>query len=230
MPITSLQGNKYMALYIDDRSNWTHVEFIRSKSDQVGVLEGLISKLERQFGAATKTLRTDGGGEYDNKEMKQFLQERGIRWEHSAPRTPQQNGKSERMNRTIIEMDRCFLIDSGLPKAYWEYAVKMAAYLRNRTPTTANLRNETPYEVVFGKAQNLQNLPIFGSPLEVHIPDEMRDKSSEKSRTCIFLGVVNGAKAFVYEDVMTGRRFISRDGDRQQMRSPGPKGTRYNLE
>jgi len=89
MPITSLQGNKYMALYIDDRSNWTHVACIRSKSDQVGVLQGLISKLERQFGAATKTLRTDGGGEYDNKEMKQFLQERGIRWEHSAPRTPQ---------------------------------------------------------------------------------------------------------------------------------------------
>jgi len=134
MPITSLQGNKYMALYIDDRSNWTHVACIRSKSDQVGVLQGLISKLERQFGAATKTLRTDGGGEYDNKEMKQFLQERGIRWEHSAPRTPQQNGKSERMNRTIIEMARCLLIDSGLPKAYWEYAVKKAAYLRNRTP------------------------------------------------------------------------------------------------
>jgi len=80
-------------------------------------------------------------------------------------------------------MARCLLIDSGLPKAYWEYAVEMAAYLRNRTPTTANrtpttanLRNETPYEVVFGKVPNLQNLPIFGSPLEVHIPDEMRDK------------------------------------------------------
>ena len=68
--MASLQGNKYMALYIDDRSNWTHVACLKSKSDQVVELKNLISNMGRQFDIKTKALRTDGGGEFDNKEMK----------------------------------------------------------------------------------------------------------------------------------------------------------------
>ena len=129
-----------------------------------------------------------------------------------------------------MEMARCLLIDSGLPKTYWEYAVKMAAYLRNRTTTTANSENQSPYEVFHGKVPNLSGLPIFGARIEVHIPDEMRDKLSQKSRTCVFLRVTDGTKALIYEDEKTRKGFISRDGHWQQIRSPGSDGARCNRE
>ena len=50
-----------------------------------------------------KMLRTDNGGEYLSDEFKTYLISKGIRYEMSAPYTPQQNGIAKRMNRTLME-------------------------------------------------------------------------------------------------------------------------------
>ena len=43
--------------------------------------------------------------------------------EKTIPRTPQQNGVVEHMNRTINECARSMRLHSGLPKAFWADAV-----------------------------------------------------------------------------------------------------------
>jgi len=50
-----------------------------------------------------KTLRTDDGGEYTCSKLKNLLKQNGVRHEISAPYSPQQNGITERMNRTLVE-------------------------------------------------------------------------------------------------------------------------------
>ena len=30
------------------------------------------------------------------------------------------NSKAERMNKTLVEMARCMLLEAGLPKKYWD--------------------------------------------------------------------------------------------------------------
>ncbi|KAA3483180.1 Retrovirus-related Pol polyprotein from transposon TNT 1-94 [Gossypium australe] len=52
-----------------------------------------------------------------------------------VPYTPQQNGVSERKNRTIIEMARCLLFEKDLPKVFWAEAVNTLVYLLNLLPT-----------------------------------------------------------------------------------------------
>ncbi|GBP08162.1 Retrovirus-related Pol polyprotein from transposon TNT 1-94 [Eumeta japonica] len=70
----------------------------------------------------------------------------------STPYTPQQNGLSERMNRTLLEKARCMLINANLQKSLWAEAIRTAAYITNRTPTRA-LNYKTPEE--YGVAVNL---------------------------------------------------------------------------
>ena len=48
-----------------------------------------------------------------------FCKETGIVQEFAATNTPQQNGISERDGRTILNMTRCLLVDTGLPKYLW---------------------------------------------------------------------------------------------------------------
>nr|GEW86218.1 4-coumarate--CoA ligase-like 7 [Tanacetum cinerariifolium] len=56
---------------------------------------------------------------------------KGIKREFSVPRTPQQNGITERKNRTLIEAARTMLVDSLLPIPFWSEAVNTACYVRN---------------------------------------------------------------------------------------------------
>ena len=62
----------------------------------------------------TKKLRTDNGGEYTSIEFEKFLKKEGIEHQYTIPKTPEQNGVSERMNRTLVETARSMLVDSRL--------------------------------------------------------------------------------------------------------------------
>lgn len=52
--------------------------------------------VENQFDAKIKVLQTDGGGEFVNNQMKQFLAANGIQHHLSCPYSPEQNGMAER--------------------------------------------------------------------------------------------------------------------------------------
>ena len=56
--------------------------------------------MERSTGHKLKTLRTDNGGEFTSTEFNDYLKMEGIRREFSVPKTPEQNGVAERLNRT----------------------------------------------------------------------------------------------------------------------------------
>ena len=78
-----------------------------------------------------KALRADRGGEYMSEEFKSYLKECGIKSELTAAYSPQQNGVSERLNRTLVEAARSMLYHADLSNAYWAEAVVTATYLRN---------------------------------------------------------------------------------------------------
>ena len=69
-----------------------------------------------------KTLRTDNGLEFKNQHIKNLLEEHGIQQEFTVAYTPQQNGRAERDNRTIVECARTLLHAKKLPKYLWAEA------------------------------------------------------------------------------------------------------------
>ena len=86
-------------------------------------------------GHKVKTFRTDNGGEYMSTEFENYLKSEGIKHEYTIPKTPEQNGVSERMNRTLVEAVRSMLADSKLPHRFWA-----AAYLQRPISSTEVLQ------------------------------------------------------------------------------------------
>ena len=89
-------------------------------------------------------LRTDNGLEYLNKELSNVLFEFGIKDQRTFVYTPEQNGKAERENRTLVEAARSMLFAKNLTKNLWAEAINTAAYVLNRS-RKSNL-NKTPIE------------------------------------------------------------------------------------
>ena len=106
-----------------------------------------------------------------------------------------QNGVAERRNRTLMEMARCLLIQSGLPPTFWAEAVNTANYIRNRSPTS-KLNGRTPYEVWFGKPPDVADFKRFGC--EVYVLDRSpgKGKIEPKSRNGIFVGYSLESKGY----------------------------------
>ena len=59
---------------------------------------------------------SDGGGQFISKEFRRYGRNQGIRFENSAPYTPQENGKIKRIWGTSVAMARCFLDNACLDK------------------------------------------------------------------------------------------------------------------
>ena len=81
-----------------------------------------------------------------------------------------------------MESTRSMIAHAGLPNSYWAEAVSTAAYLKNRTATTAFEKMMTPYELWYGKKPNLSNLRVFGCMTYTHIPDCLRTKLDKKAK------------------------------------------------
>ena len=84
-----------------------------------------------------------------------------IRHEFCAPYSPHQNGTAERNWRTLFDMARSMMIESGIPRNLWTYAVMAAAHVRNRM--FSQRIQDTPYRLLTGKEPSISKLHRFGS-------------------------------------------------------------------
>ena len=97
-----------------------------------------------------KCLRSDNGGEYCSKEFDDYCSYHGIHREKIVLRTPQENGVSERMNKTIMERARSMRLHAGLPLQFWADVVDIFVYLINIGPSRF-LDGGIPEEAWIGK-------------------------------------------------------------------------------
>jgi hypothetical protein len=206
----SLGGSRYILVFTDDlsRKSWTY--FLKCKSETFEKFKIFKEMIELETGNKVGTLRTDRGGEYTSHEFKQYCFDHGIRRELTQAYTPQQNGISERRNRTLMERARSLASDCNLPVMLWSEAVSTANYLTNHSPTSAN-GGKTPQEIYSGKIPNVSHFRIFGSLAFVHVPKEGRKKLDSKTQACLFLGYDDESKTFRLFDPEKCKVVLSRD-------------------
>ena len=72
--------------------------------------------VENKMGLKVKRLKSDNGGEYKDEKLKEFCATNGIKLEKIVPKTPQQNGVVEYLNRTLNERARSMRIHTVLPR------------------------------------------------------------------------------------------------------------------
>lgn len=209
METRSLGGSKYFVVFEDDFSRMAFVYFIKSKDEVFCCFKQFKSMAENQTNQKIKVLRSDNGGEFCSREFEGFLKSSGIIHQKTNAYTPEQNGVSERLNRTIVEKAKCLLFDGGIEKRFWAEAVNTAVYLRNRS-LAAGLQ-VTPYELWSGRRPDVSNLRIFGSPVMVHVPKERRLKWDKKSIKCVLVGYDEFTKGYRVFDPVKNKITTSRD-------------------
>ncbi|UYV67115.1 hypothetical protein LAZ67_4003928 [Cordylochernes scorpioides] len=194
LPTNSLSGKRYFITFTDDYSRYTKTYLLKGKDEAYEKIKDYVISAHTEFGKNIQTIRTDNGREYVNRQVEDFLNQSGIKHQLTVPYSPAQNGVAERKNRSLMEMTRCMLFDSGLPQSLWAEAVTTANYLHNRIPSKAT--DKTPFELWTNRKPSLKHLKRFGCKAFAYIPKIKRNKLDSKVIEGIFLGYDDRSKGY----------------------------------
>ncbi len=193
------------------REGW-HARVFRK--DQVA--DAVIAQLrliERHTGQRVKRIHSDGGSEFMNQTLKNWLAKEGIVIRPSPPHTQQLNGVAERSIRTFKDAGRTLMLHAHAPTWLWHEAIGHAVWISNRTKVASGTR-KTPYELGTGRLPCLKErkIGVWGCDCFVHQRKELRDGAmAAKSEPGIYLGHSEETNAPTVLMLRTGKRVVTRD-------------------
>lgn len=208
-PVTSSEGYRFYAVFIDDYSRFSWIYPLRAKSEFYAIFVKFHAFVCNQFSSKIKIFQSDGGSEFVNSRLHSFFDLNGIQHRLSCPYTPQQNGRAERKHRHISETGLSMSFHAHVPAVYWFDAFATAVFVINRLPTPL-LSDKSPFEVLFGVVPNYANFKPFGCRVYPFLRDYAAHKLDLRSRPCIFLGYSSSHKGFRCLDLGSSQIFISR--------------------
>lgn len=207
----SLGNARYFMLLKDRCTGYRWVYFLKRKSDSLQFFKVFCNEVETTTGYRVKILRTDGGLEFCNADFKSFLGSRGIRLCTSAPYRPQQNGRIERENRTVIESARSMLHARNCPQFLWAEAVNTAVYALNKTVPSNSENFKSPYEMWYKRKPNVSHMRPFGVKAYVYIPNHFRAKFDKTASEAILVGYDGDSGNYRLYDSKKNKVTISKD-------------------
>ena len=139
----SLVGETYFFSFTDDysRKSWVYTTDARSKL--CDIFTEFKVQVELETNKRIKAIRCGNISEYKALAAR-YGRDYGIKFEFTTTYTPEQNGVSERLNRSLVTAARTMLADAKLPACFWADAIRTACYLGNRT--TIGPDEKTPEE------------------------------------------------------------------------------------
>ncbi|GKC06420.1 retrotransposon protein, putative, ty1-copia subclass [Tanacetum coccineum] len=210
--IVSRQGANYFVTFTDDFSRYGYVYLLKHKHEVFETFKVFQKEVENQLGKTIKSLRSDRGGEYMSQEFLDHLKEHGIIAHRTPPYTPQNNGVSERRNRTLLDMVRSMMSQTTLPKSFWDYALETAARILNMVPTKKV--DKTPYEIWHGQAPKLSYLKVWGCEALVKRDTLTKpDKLDPRSFRCIFVGYPKETMGYSFYNPSENKVFVARNAE-----------------
>ncbi|CAN0870467.1 Retrovirus-related Pol polyprotein from transposon TNT 1-94 [Linum grandiflorum] len=207
-PVTSRLGYRYFVLFIDHKTRFTWVYFLRLKSELILVLKEFVTMIQTQFNRRVKMFRSDPGGEFTSSALHQYFRDNGILFQQSCPGVSEQNGLVERKHRHVLDLTRALLLESRVPPQFWVETVRTVVHLINSQPTPV-LSQTSPYEQLYGKLPDYSRLRVFGCSCFVLLPKKDRNKLSAKTVRCVFLGYSDHHKGYVCYDPIHRRIHIA---------------------
>lgn len=155
----SSPGASYFLTLVDACSRCVWVYLMKNKTEVSSIIPNFIAMASTQFNKTIARFRSDNGTKFTC--LRPYSLSKGIGFETSCVRTPQQNGKVERKHRHILNVTCAIRFQAHLPLKFWGECILAATYLINQTPTQI-LQNKKPYEILHGKPPLLTHICTFG--------------------------------------------------------------------
>jgi len=212
MQTQTMRGYRYIIMFTDDHSRYTEVYFMKAKSQAPAQFKEYVAKVEKQHPKLKVCqISADAGGEYASRDkFLEYLAEEGIIREVSAQYSQQQNGISERCNRTVLDPARSMLKHAGMPNKLWAEAVSTAVNIKNRLLSRC-LPNSTAFERSTRKKPDISHLQTFGCLAFAWIHGDLRKKLDNHAEKGVLLCYSETAAQYRVMDISSGRVFIARD-------------------
>lgn len=208
-PVLSNSGYKFYLVILDDFSHYVWTFPLRHKSDVLPTLMSFHAFVATQFQCSIQCFQTDNGKEFDNTTSRVFFAKHGIALRLTCPYTSQQNGRAERVLRTLNDGLRTLLFHAAIPTSFWPDALATSTYLLNRRPCRPR-NNATPFELLFGTVPDYNHLHIFGCLCYPNTTATAPHKLSPHSVRCVFLGYPQDQRSYKCYNPATKRVLISR--------------------
>lgn len=211
MGTESISGhNKYYVLFLDDCTSLGHTYFLHHKNQATQAFREFKAWAETQTGHKITCVRSDRGTEFTSEDFTSVLKEYGIEHQKSTPDSPQQNGRAERWNRTIMEKALSMLHFAGLSHGFWQLAVGCAVHLYNRQPMR-RFKWRTPITAWNGTVPDVSYFRVFGCKVFVHVQKDHRQKLEKKALEMTFVGYADGSKGYLFWNPAKRSLVVSRD-------------------
>jgi transposase InsO family protein len=118
------------------------------------VLKKFLKRVQNEFDAKVKKIRSDNDIEFKNTQVEDILDEEDIKHEFLALYTPQQNGVAKRKNHTPREMERTMVDEYNTSGQFWAEAINTTCHATNRL-YLHKLLEKTSYELLTGNKPNV---------------------------------------------------------------------------
>ena len=203
------RGHKYTMNMVDDCSGLFWGTTLKSKDHAVKGLREFLSWLQQQKTISQKPihdiscLQSDRGGEFtsgpEDVGKKRSLFDKickrlNITRRLTSAKSPNQNGRAERANRTLFSSMRCNLLDSGLGWKHWGDAYRTGLTARNYTPRESGKLSR--FEKFYGYAPSYKRLMPFGA---IGFLEHKTDKQSiTRSRVGRMIGYPKDTKGWLF--------------------------------
>ena len=213
----SYGGSKFWLLIVDDCTDMCWSIFLKKKSDLPKAMLKVLNAMKAQ-GKEVKKIRCDNAGENVSFEERAGAMNLGLKFEYTAARTPEQNGKVERKFQTLFGKLRAMLKDAGLPggikKGVWTEGAATATKLENLLVTAR--KSVSSYELFHGQPSTLlRSLHRFGEIGYVARfgQKDVKGKLEDRGIPMMFVGYSDKHSQGVYRmlNIQTKRVATTRD-------------------
>lgn len=209
----STYGNKVFFIIMDIFSRKTWIIFAKSKAEFPQKYRTWLTQVENETKLKPVLFMPDGGTEFDNKNLKDFLEKTGTKFETTSPGNPNQNPWVERVNGVIQTKMKKILLQANLPDRYWEDAAKFVVEIQNAMPHSG-LGYDSPNHRwdPNKKDKTLQYARVFGCTVWYMLNNSKTlPKGSNLYRKGMYLGTADTGNGYKILDLATRKIVKTRD-------------------
>ena len=119
---TGIRGECYYVSFTDGATQHTQIHFMKKK-DVLRHIKDYQAFIKTQTSKNLKAMQFNGGGEYINHKVINYLKSCGIWYEITAAHSPAQNGIAECLNCTLIKHTHAMMLEHNISYFLWPEAV-----------------------------------------------------------------------------------------------------------